>query len=535
MSDTTCVRCGGVLEVSARWSCKYCGAAQPLPDGVVALTDDGVLGVLRQHLAGAASTSLAPTIPPKKSEGVRKTHAAYLPPTETLLGVYDGTVFGSATEGFFVTAKRLGFKNQMESANFLEWANIDPDSVYLDDSTVVVGPARIETVDEEEALWGWVQVIQQLARSARPAGVATTAARSAGAPAPAPDAWEGVASSWPAVPPTYGGELVERLARKPYDDAATSCSIVDVEPSGQLFVACGNGTVDLRYAANGARMTSFAAPDSICAARFSPDGRTLAVGGLDNKVTRYEIPTGRILGVTPEMGDTVDEIVWLGNTGRFAMGTQRGEVWIVDAAPNKALVTVLDPDPEYNHLGGICATADGAVLFVSIGERLGAFDAQTGKILWRFDGALTSGGRLTVSPRGDVLAAAGHFGLALFDARTGQPGARYPLSQASGVSWPEGGGLLRSGEVSQFSWSARPRFSPTGDAIAVQDPVGNLVLIDTTNFAPFVMPRDRGRAWIEDLAWFGDGNHVLVGMSDSSVAIWRVRPMTPLMLTAAFS
>jgi WD40 repeat protein len=203
----------------------------------------------------------------------------------------------------------------------------------------------------------------------------------------------------------FGGDLVERLPRPPYGDV-TSCSIVDVEPSGQVFVACGSGTVELRHAANGGRLLSFSAPDSICAARFSPDGRTLAVGGLDRKVTRYEMPSGRILGATPEMGDTVDEIVWLGTSGRLALASQRGEVWIVDGATNTPVLAVLDADPEYNPLGGICATADGAVLFVSVGERLGAFDTQSGKILWRFDGALSSGGRLTISPRGDVLAAA---------------------------------------------------------------------------------------------------------------------------------
>jgi WD40 repeat protein len=521
----TCARCGGVVEPS-RTTCKYCDVPLVLPEGLAALTDERVLAVLRERLAGAPSTSLYPTVPSKKLAGVHKSHP-YLTPQETVLGIYDGTVMGSAVEGFYVSAKRLGFKNQTEEANFLEWSAIDPDAVYLDDdSTLVVGPARIDFIDEEDAMWGWVDAIQTLARVSRPIGAAPTgsaAPRAAGAPVPASVGWEGVASSWPAAPPVYASEHVERLPQKPYADAL-GCALVDVETSGQLYAVSGGDTVCLRHASNGARVLAFEAKDTVCALRFSPDGRKLAVGGLDGKVTLYEVPTGRILGTTVAMGDGVDEVVWLGGAERFAMGSQRGEVWLIDAATCQAQVEVLGADPEYNNLGGMCALPDGTRLFISVGERLGAFDTQTAQIVWRFDGALTTGGKLTVSPRGDVLAAAGHFGIALFNATTGQPGARYPLSHASGVAWTEGGGLLRAGDTSQYSWAARPRFSPTGDALAVQDPVGNLILIDATTYTPFALPRERGRAWIEDLAWFGDGNHLLLGMSDGGAAIWRARP-----------
>lgn len=535
MVDSTCVRCGGFLDAPSGGTCKFCGAAKPLANGCIALTDDGVLGLLRQHITGLDSTSIHPAISPKKLEGVRKSHAAYLPPNETILAIYDGTVFGSATDGFFVTSKRIGFKNQLEEAQFFEWQHIDPDGVYAQDTNIVVGRAKLDTLysADDDALWQWADTIGAIARSARPSASMRVVSVSSGAPA-GPSPWDAVISSWPPPAHTYHRtELVERLPCRPYA-ASTSCSVVDTQSTGHLIVACGDATVELRVAANGARFRAFRAPDVVLAAKFSPNGGQLAVGGLDRKATLYDVQSGRILGATPLMEDTCDEIVWLGaqatgDAGRFAMASQRGELWIVDAATMQPVQRILGADVDYNQLGGIAASVDGRLVFVSLGSRLGAFDTATGKIVWRFDDALLNASRLAVSPRGDVLVAAGYEGVALFDARTGQAGARYPLAAARAVSWPEAGpGIFGTAAHSEYSWSPRPRFSPNGDLVAVQDHIGNLVFLDTTTYALHPMPRDHGRAWIEDIAWFGDGNHVVVGSSDNSLAIWRVRPLAKL-------
>ena len=55
----------------------------------------------------------------------------------------------------------------------------------------------------------------------------------------------------------------------------------------------------------------------------------------------------------------------------------------------------------------------------------------------------------------------------------------------------------------------------------------------TTTCALYPTPRDRGRAWIEDVAWFPDSTHVLVGMSDGSIAFWCVQPMNCTLHCAA--
>jgi hypothetical protein len=125
--------------------------------------------------------------------------------------------------------------------------------------------------------------------------------------------------------------------------------------------------------------------------------------------------------------------------------------------------------------------------------------------------------------------------IALFDARTGQPGPRWAMPGARGVSWVEGGLMDRvRGEAdAEMSWASKPRFSPGGDAVALQDRTGCLVFVDVAGRAVHPTGREAGRAWIEDLAWFADGNHVLLGMSDNTMAIWRARPLAGMARFAA--
>src|SRR5205823_4009958 len=125
----------------------------------------------------------------------------------------------------------------------------------------------------------------------------------------------------------------------------------------------------------------------------------------------------------------------------------------------------------YRQLGGLTATVDGSVIFASIGDRLAAFDAGAGHVVWRFDEALANSAGLAASPRGDLLVAANGDGVAIFDARTGRPGPRFGNGAAEGIIWKDGGLLdkLTGTEESAVSWTPHPRFSPGGDVVALQD------------------------------------------------------------------
>jgi WD40 repeat protein len=527
------------MDPSPPWVCRFCGtphegaATDSMGRPRIPLTDDGLLSFLRTRLTGVDGASLHPTIPAKQLASVRKVHP-YLPPNETILAVYDGTVFGSASDGFYITARRIGYKNQMESPQFLEWSQVDDEAVYSDDNEIYLGQAKIETVYEDDAdeLDTWVDVISSIACSAKPPGhvsaaaaqVASGGAASAAvAHVPLGPGWNSAHSAWPPQPTLDRPEYVEQLLQAPYQ-ADTGCSRVDVSAAGNMIVAAGGSVMEIRYS-NGAPHLAAAAPDSVLAVRFSPDGQYLLCGCTDQRASLFDVRTGALRGKTPEMEDYCDDVVWLGAGPRFAAASQRGELWIIDGMTMQPTLRILGPDPEHDSLGGIAATPDGNTVFISLGERLGAFDTTTGRLCWRFDGALRNASHIAVSPRGDVLVAAGYDGVALFDARTGQPGMRFPLPGATTVSWPEGGGgLFKKADRNEWSWTPRPRFSPAGDLVALQDHAGNLAFLDTTTYALHPTPRVMGRAWIEDIAWMPDSNHVVLGASDNTLAIWRVRP-----------
>lgn len=562
MSQSQCNHCGALLAppTTHPWVCNYCGAMQQLPDvpeGHVMLADGPALEFLRPLLTGVDSTWLHPSIPPKKLGNVRQLHQAHLPADEEVLAIYDGTAFGSAKDGFIVTSRRICWKNQMEPVGFLEWPQVDEDEVYVDGNKLMLGNAKLETLLKKEGdeIYAWQDAVQTMARSARPprqddqqpeqeagqqdAGWGGDEVSVGGGAQGA--AWGGMGGQ-PAnpgnvpmgAPQAHVDYPEERFPQRPYHDGG-GCSVVDVHPAGGSVLAVGLRTVELRSAVDGSPQLTISPSDNVLCARFSQDGAWLITGGMDQRASLWEVATGQPRGATQEFEDYCDELVWLGAGTRFAAASQRGEVWIVDASTMQQTCRVLGPDPDYGQLGGMAATADGSRLFVSVGERLGAFDGGTGQIVWRADQALTNAARLAVSPNGDLLVAAGYDGVALFDARTGQAGAQFPFPCASNVIWPEGGGgLLSKAEDSYYSWSPRPRFSPTGDSIAVQDHVGNLAFIDPVSGALHPTGREAARAWIEDLAWFPDGNHVMLGMSDNSIAFWCVRPMACRLHTVAF-
>lgn len=555
MVATQCHACGSLLPPpeSHPWLCRYCGAPQQTPEvdeDCIAMNDTAIVAYLRPLLTGVDSTWVHPTIPEKKLANVRKAQGPHLPPSETILALYDGTAFGSASDGFILTSKRLAWKNQMEDPRFLEWSHVDEDEVYVEEDKIVVGRARLDTLysDDDEALYTWVDAIQTLARSGKPPEVRKQRAAATSGGGGVPQAgWGGAevavaaASGWGGM---HGGvgmsggppqPEVERLPRAPYA-ADVGCAIVDVHPSGEIVLAAGSDRIELRHAASGQRVRAFAAPDTVLCARFSPDGQWLLVGTLDGRVHLYEARTGAQRGATPKMEDGCDEVAWLGRSSWFAVAGQRGELWLVDATNMQPATKILGPDPDYASMGGLAVTPDGSRLFVSIGERIGAFDTSTGKIIWRNDAALQNASRLAVSPRGDLLVAAGYDGVALFNAANGQAGARTQFSCARNVSWPEGSGGFRKRKPEDdmlLSWSPRPKFSPVGDLVATQDHVGNLCFLDVATGALHPTAREVGRAWIEDLAWFLDGNHVLLGMSDDTIAVWRVRPMAGVMRSTA--
>src|SRR5688572_16346063 len=155
-----CTHCGALLPPPSGpvFACGYCHAqfqAPALPSGYVWLTNESVWALMKERLTGVESTFLHPSIPPKKLTNVRRTHAAHLPAEEAVIGIYDGTAFGSATDGFAVTVRGLYFKNQMEHPQLLEWQHVREEEVWSEGTAIKVGRASLDTLfgKDDEGLY----------------------------------------------------------------------------------------------------------------------------------------------------------------------------------------------------------------------------------------------------------------------------------------------------------------------------------------------------------------------------------------------
>lgn len=152
-------------------------ASSPAGDGArIAMSDEAVLGLLRQHFAGLASMFLCPSIPGKKELAARSVHARHLPSDERVLALFDDTVFGSGDEGFLVTSQRVCWKNIGGRAHMIEWHHIDPDRMFADRRRLVLGSGANEIIEisgEEPVVEACEEVFHVLAFSARAPAPAT--------------------------------------------------------------------------------------------------------------------------------------------------------------------------------------------------------------------------------------------------------------------------------------------------------------------------------------------------------------------------
>lgn len=182
MQLVLCQQCGAGLPSASLdrvAACLYCKAAvthspeeallsSPGEEAArIAMTDEAVLALLRQHFSGAESTSLCPSIPGKKELGARAVHAHHLPSDERVLMLYDDTVFGLGDDGFLVTSRRICWKNAAGRPQVMEWHQLDPHRMYADKRRLVLGTRAIEITDDESIAEACEEAFHVLAFSAR--------------------------------------------------------------------------------------------------------------------------------------------------------------------------------------------------------------------------------------------------------------------------------------------------------------------------------------------------------------------------------
>ena len=186
----------------------------------IALTDDAVLALLRQHFTGVDAMHLCPSIPGKKELAARAVHARHLPSDERVLALFDDTIFGSGDDGFLVTSQRVCWKNIGGRASMIEWRQVDPDRMYANRRRLVLGSGAIEVSSDESVIEACELAFHVLAFSARPPAQAARSGIVA-----APEA--GRISDRPTFKPSQAppapleSEIVPRSDRNPPQSART--------------------------------------------------------------------------------------------------------------------------------------------------------------------------------------------------------------------------------------------------------------------------------------------------------------------------
>ncbi len=97
-----------------------------------------VVVLARRHIGMGSRVFYAPSIPREIEQSARFAHDLHLPDDEAILVVHDGTVFGSAEEGFVVTRQRLCWKNPWESPRQIAWCDVDPETIARDVGKVMI-------------------------------------------------------------------------------------------------------------------------------------------------------------------------------------------------------------------------------------------------------------------------------------------------------------------------------------------------------------------------------------------------------------
>ena len=102
------------------------------------IASDEIARLAYGHLGKLPELSYAPVIRPEKKLGARLTYGRHLRKGEPILVLYDGTFFGSGSQGFVVTAARFCWRNHRAMPRQSEWEQLHPEMVSVRDGSLAI-------------------------------------------------------------------------------------------------------------------------------------------------------------------------------------------------------------------------------------------------------------------------------------------------------------------------------------------------------------------------------------------------------------
>ncbi len=274
-------------------------------------------------------------------------------------------------------------------------------------------------------------------------------------------------------------------------------------------------------------------------AAFSPDGRSVALRGVDRQMALYELPSGRKIRSFGSGDDRIGQVAFSPDGREIAAGTQDAEVTIFRVDTGQARLVL--PMQLAQYPATILFSADGKrLLCEGTGLDLRCVDASSGEILPAFPKqgilAVTSRGIRVVGSRDGVTTEVlddGGATLAAFDASLGQPillddaGTRILLRSrdASGGYRLRAVDALNGSLLSEFASPALPhetrRFSPDGTLVAVTVLDAPARVWDVRTGA-LLATLDGHAHGATGLRFSGDGSKILTFAADHTVVVWSL-------------
>jgi WD40 repeat protein len=250
--------------------------------------------------------------------------------------------------------------------------------------------------------------------------------------------------------------------------------------------------------------------NSVYSVAFSPDGKTLASGGLDDTVIRWDVAKHQPIGQTLTGHTNAVESVAFSPDGKtLASASDDQTIILWDATADRPIGR-----PLAGHTGAVYSVA-----FSPDGKTLASGSLDKTIIVWNVATRQPIGRPLTghtravrsvaFSPDGKTLVSGSDDGaIILWDLSTGQP---------IGEPFVSGAGMV---------WSVA--FSPDGKTLAFGGQTGSVVLWDVTTRQMIGGPLTGHKGAVRSVAFSPDGTTLASGSWDDTIMLWVVATRLPI-------